>query len=75
MLRAAHPTLSEREVEICASLLVGRSYKEIARQRGVLASSVITYRKRAYAKLGIMSRHELELIYDDTHRRALASAA
>ena len=74
-LREACPALSVQEVEVCAGLLTGHSYKEIARQRGLMSSSVVTYRKRAYAKLGIDGRTELEAIYENAQRRLQVSEA
>jgi DNA-binding CsgD family transcriptional regulator len=48
--------LSEREQAVCLGILSGRKAETIAADLGVAASTVITYRKRAYAKLGITSR-------------------
>jgi len=48
--------LSERERRVCLGILSGRKAEAIAADLGVAASTVITYRKRAYAKLGITSR-------------------
>ena len=58
-LRALCPALAAREVAVCASLLRGRSAPEVAADLGLRVSSVHTYRKRAYAKLGIGSLPEL----------------
>lgn len=62
--------LSTQEIEVCASLLAGFSYKEIAQRRSLKISSVITYRKRAFLKLGIRNRGELEAIFESSSRRA-----
>ncbi len=51
--------LSSREQAVCLGILAGRKSEAIAGDIGVAASSVITYRKRAYTKLGISSRAEL----------------
>lgn len=75
VLLEACPFLSTQEVEVCASLLSGLSYKEIALRLGLMPSSVVTYRKRAYAKFGIMSRGELETIYERALRQAHMAAA
>lgn len=48
--------LSERERAVCLGVLGGRKAEEIAHDLGVAPTSVVTYRKRAYAKLGISSR-------------------
>jgi DNA-binding CsgD family transcriptional regulator len=63
-LKARAPRLSPREAEVCAALLVGLSLKEIARCTGLEASSIVTYRKRAYGKLAITTRRDLGRIYD-----------
>lgn len=48
--------LSEREQAVCLGILSGRKAEAIAADLGVATSTVITYRKRAYAKLGITAR-------------------
>ncbi len=48
--------LSKREQSVLLHALNGLSNKEIARQLGLEASTVATYRERAYRRLG-MSRH------------------
>lgn len=58
-LLALHPGLSPREVEVCALILQGLSTDVIALQIGIGKTSVITYRKRAYAKLGISTQSQL----------------
>lgn len=51
--------LSVREQEVCMGILSGKKSETIAGALGITASTVITYRKRAYKKLGIASRAEL----------------
>ncbi|MBP0047568.1 helix-turn-helix transcriptional regulator [Marinobacterium sp. AK62] len=51
--------LSEREQQVCRAVLRGRKNEAIAAELDVAVSSVITYRKRAYEKLGISSRAQL----------------
>lgn len=51
--------LSEREQQVCRAVLRGKKNEQIAAELGIAASSVITYRKRAYDKLGISSRAQL----------------
>jgi DNA-binding CsgD family transcriptional regulator len=58
-LRALCPALTAREAAVCRALLRGRSSPEIASALGVRVSSVQTYRKRAYAKLGVATLPEL----------------
>lgn len=48
--------LSARERAVCLGMLSGRKAEAIAAELGVAASTVITYRKRAYGKLGVTSR-------------------
>lgn len=51
--------LSEREQQVCRAVLRGKKNEAIAAELNIAASSVITYRKRAYEKLGISSRAQL----------------
>lgn len=51
--------LSERERAVCLGILSGRKAEAIAADLGIAATSVVTYRKRAYQKLGISSRGSL----------------
>jgi len=51
--------LSEREQQVCRRVLQGKKNEAIAAELEVAVSSVITYRKRAYEKLGISSRAQL----------------
>lgn len=51
--------LTERERAVCLGILSGRKTEVIASDLGIAASTAITYRKRAYAKLGISSRASL----------------
>jgi DNA-binding CsgD family transcriptional regulator len=71
-LKARAPQLSPREAEVCAALLVGLSLKEIARCTGLEASSIVTYRKRAYGKLAITTRRDLGRIYDPSGAALIA---
>lgn len=48
--------LSERERHVCLGILSGKKTELIADELGVAPSTVITYRKRAYQKLGITTR-------------------
>lgn len=51
--------LSERERQVCTAVLQGKKSETIAYELDVAPSSIVTYRKRAYEKLGISSRAQL----------------
>jgi DNA-binding CsgD family transcriptional regulator len=51
--------LSEREAAVCAHVALGDSNWRIAEVMSISFHSVSTYRRRAYAKLGISSQAEL----------------
>lgn len=51
--------LSEREAQICEMIAAGHTAKSIARKLDLGESSVVTYRKRAYQKLGINRKPDL----------------
>lgn len=51
--------LTPREVEVCAQIMRGMSADAIASYLGISAHTVVTHRKRAYAKLKISSQGEL----------------
>jgi LuxR family transcriptional regulator, activator of tox operons len=51
--------LSEREAAVAAALHLGRTQREISAATGIAMSSVITYRRRAYRKLGVRDRRGL----------------
>lgn len=51
--------LSQRERELCEHILIGKTEKEIAEHLNITLNTVITYRRRAYAKLNISSKLEL----------------
>lgn len=52
-------TLTPRELAVCARMVCGYSTEAIGLDLAIAQSSVATYRKRAYGKLGISSQHEL----------------
>ena len=58
-LHDSHAGLSPREIEVCKLALLGYRSEAIAQTLGLRYSTVLTYRKRAYAKLGISSQNEL----------------
>ena len=51
--------LSDRERQVCIGMLAGKKAEIIAEEMGIAPSSVVTYRQRAYQKLGISSRGQL----------------
>ncbi len=51
-LARAFPMLSAREVEVCARTLAGWEAGRTAQALGIAPSSVLTYRQRAYQRLG-----------------------
>lgn len=63
--RRLHPTgagfavLTPREREVCAGILSGLTSNGIALALGVSRNTVLTLRRRAYARLGIASQAEL----------------
>ena len=52
-------SLSCRELDVCASLLSGLTLAQTGQQLGISVNTVITYSRRAYAKLGVDSVREL----------------
>lgn len=62
LLASRATDLTARERDVCSRILTGYSTEAIALDLGVTAHSVATYRKRAYAKLGICSQHELFML-------------
>jgi DNA-binding CsgD family transcriptional regulator len=51
--------LSRQEAAVCGLILEGYFNEAIALRMGISVHSVITYRRRAFAKLGISSQNEL----------------
>lgn len=51
--------LTSRERDVCMSILQGLSSEAIAGRLGISLNSVLTYRRRAYQRLGITSQNEL----------------
>ena len=58
-IRDSHPTLTAREVEVCARLLTGMTQDGIASDLGLSLATVKTYRNRAFARLGIHFKNQL----------------
>jgi DNA-binding NarL/FixJ family response regulator len=61
--------LSTREAQICAMFVTGQCDKEVAKATGLQLSSVATYRKRAYQKMGVSDRRGLARFYDTAASR------
>jgi DNA-binding CsgD family transcriptional regulator len=57
--RAREWGLSAREAQVAAGLATGQRQADIARAASLTLNSVITYRRRAYQKLGVSNRMEL----------------
>ncbi|MCC8395254.1 helix-turn-helix transcriptional regulator [Paraburkholderia sp. MMS20-SJTR3] len=58
-LRRLCPALTPRELDVLRGTLEGASAAGIAEGMGVKATSVVTYQKRAYARLGISNQRQL----------------
>ena len=56
---AIAPSLPARELDVCVSIVNGVTSEGIALALNVSIDTVFTYRKRAYARLGISSQNEL----------------
>lgn len=59
---ARHPNLTAREREVCARAALGLSVEATARELGIAKSSVLTYRQRAYQRLGVRKPSELAVL-------------
>lgn len=57
--RAPLASLTPREQEVCRHILSGFSSEAISQALGISLHSTLTYRKRAYERLGISSQNEL----------------
>ena len=61
--------LTSREREVCERIVLGYTSIGIGLDLDIALSSVLTYRKRAYAKLGIGTQNELFALCLDASRR------
>lgn len=68
-LLACGRELSPREAAVAAGMLLGRTQGEIAEAAGLAVSSVITYRRRAYRKLGVADRRGLVAFLETLEHR------
>ncbi|BAL74506.1 helix-turn-helix transcriptional regulator [Bradyrhizobium cosmicum] len=57
--RAPLCALTPREQDVCRRILLGLSSEAISQALGIGLHSTLTYRKRAYGRLGISSQNEL----------------
>jgi DNA-binding CsgD family transcriptional regulator len=53
------PTLTPRERQVCAQTILGASAQMIAETLDISPNTVMTYRRRAYKRLGVSSANEL----------------
>ena len=53
------PQLSPREIEVCVRIMLGITSEGIGIDLGISRNTVLTYRKRAYARLNISSQNQL----------------
>ncbi|HPE32062.1 MAG TPA: LuxR C-terminal-related transcriptional regulator [Parvularculaceae bacterium] len=51
--------LTEREQQVLARTLIGETAESIGRALGIRATTVLTYRRRAYARFGVSSANQL----------------
>ena len=61
-LTSIAPQLSRREIQVCAEIVRGLSSVAIANSLGLSINTILTHRRRAYAKLNISSQNELSHI-------------
>lgn len=59
VLHARCPALSAREAEVAAGMALGLTQAQLADRLGVALHSIVTYRRRAYRKMGIAARGDL----------------
>jgi DNA-binding CsgD family transcriptional regulator len=58
-LRETQVVLSAREQDVCLGILLGQQAPKIALHLSVAVTSITTYKKRAFAKIGVSTRQEL----------------
>ncbi|MGI6245865.1 MAG: helix-turn-helix transcriptional regulator [Pseudochelatococcus sp.] len=58
-LAQAHPNLTAREREVCARTLTGETARQIGEDLTLSVGTVLTYRQRAYQKLGLNKSNDL----------------
>jgi enoyl-CoA hydratase len=73
-LRDAFTTLTERERQVTARILQGKSALQIAHDLKLTEETIATYRKRAYQRLAIGGRYELIQLFLGLGFRSSASS-
>ncbi|MBE2277339.1 MAG: helix-turn-helix transcriptional regulator [Rhodobacteraceae bacterium] len=64
ILAIKHPQLSHRERQVCSLIAIGMSSEAIALTLNISINTVLTFRRRAYARLSISTQNELmRLLY------------
>jgi LuxR family transcriptional regulator, activator of tox operons len=63
-LKVVRHDLSFRELEVAAGMLAGQTLREIAQSLGVAHSTAITYRERAYRRLGVENLKALRQLFE-----------
>lgn len=72
----AFPELTKREVAVCARSILGVTAEGIALDLGIKQTSVLTYRRRAYARLNVSSINQLSsMLIQSSAARQLALAS
>lgn len=62
-LKEEMSSMPRREIEVCSRVIYGVFNLGISLELGIGEETVMTYRKRAYSRLGIANQHELLLKY------------
>jgi DNA-binding CsgD family transcriptional regulator len=77
MLAEHRPDMPTRELEVCARTVIGMTAQAISIDLGISISTVATYRRRAYSRMGICSAYELmgALMRSKAHVSAPAAPA
>ncbi|WP_156467104.1 MULTISPECIES: hypothetical protein [unclassified Phenylobacterium] len=68
-ISAQMPSMPRREAEVCSRTIYGVTSLGIGLDLGISVETVMTYRKRAYGRLGIATQRELFLWYLDAWSR------
>ena len=58
-LRRGERPMPKRESQVCEAIVRGMTSEAIGLELGISLNTVLSYRKRAYARLGISSQNEL----------------